>query len=96
MFLSWTPRQFTLVAAALEDVLFADHHIHVVFLPTRSPELNPIEQMWHLLRRRLEAECAKDNNNFCSNRVANVAASIMNEFTHADIYACYHHSKYVA
>ena len=83
-------------SVALEDVLLADHDIHVLFLPTRSPELNPIEQMWHLLRRRLEAECVKDGNDFSTDHVADVAAGIMNAFTHDDVYACYYHSKYVA
>ena len=82
-------------SAALEDVLIDDHQIHVLFLPTRSPELNPIEQMWHLLRRRLEAECAKYSD-FRTDHVADVAARIMDEFTHTDVYSCYHHSKYVA
>ena len=64
-------------ASALVDLLYEDHGISVLLLPTRSPELNPIEQMWHLLHHRLKAECAKHHNDFCPDHVANVAAGIM-------------------
>ena len=84
-------------ASILEDLLHQDHGISVLFLPTRSPELNPIEQMWHLLRERLVATRAKDgaNGHYPPDHAAYLAAQIMCGFTHADIYACYYHSKYV-
>lgn len=84
-------------ASALVDLLYEDHGISVLLLPTRSPELNPIEQMWHLLRERLTAVCTltKNHGNDPPHHAAQLAGRIMSAFTHADVYACYYHSKYV-
>ena len=39
-------------AAVLEEILWVDSQILIVFMPARSPELNPIELMWHILVQR--------------------------------------------
>lgn len=89
-------------ASILKDLLYQDHSISVLFLPTRSPELNPIDQMWHLLHEHLVAARAVDgaNGHYPPDHVACwpaafLAAQIMHCFTDDDIYACYYHSKYV-
>ena len=35
-------------------------YIYVAFLPTRSPELNPIELLFNVLVQRLKRECLSD------------------------------------
>jgi transposase len=36
-------------STTLGDYLWYKHGILITFLPTCAPELNPIEQMWHIL-----------------------------------------------
>ncbi len=38
----------------LEDWLWEDHSVLVLFLPARAPEWNPIELMWNCLTQRLK------------------------------------------
>ena len=37
----------------LEDILWENHHILLLWLPARTPEWNPVELMWSLLQTRL-------------------------------------------
>ncbi len=41
-------------STTLGDYLWYEHGILITFLPTRAPELNPIEQMWNILMQRLK------------------------------------------
>ena len=38
----------------LEDCLWEEHMVLVLFLPARAPEWNPIELMWNCLTQRLK------------------------------------------
>ncbi len=40
-------------SAVLEEILWEDYKILLIFMPTRSPELNPIELMWNILVQHL-------------------------------------------
>jgi transposase len=41
-------------STTLGDYLWYKHVILITFLPTRAPELNPIEQMWNILMQHLK------------------------------------------
>jgi transposase len=77
----------------LEDWLYQEHGIFVLYLPTRSPELNPIELMWHLLVQRLKRISIRELE-FHGHRVAHTAAGLMDDFTHEDVWKCYRHCNY--
>jgi hypothetical protein len=66
------------------------HRIFLQFLPTRSPELNPIE-----LVQRLKHFPLSDDYGPCMHRAACAAEMLMNEFTHNDVDACFHHCGYI-
>jgi len=82
-------------AASLEDWLWEEFRILLIYLPTRSPELNPIELLWHTLVQRLKNwPLAHDRPR--RDAVAFAAASIMASFTHADVAKTYHHCNYIS
>ena len=64
------------------------------FLPTRSPELNPIELLWNTLAQRLKYTPLTENGNR-SHRVVQSATMVMNAFTHIDVEKCYRHDNYI-
>ena len=78
----------------LVDFLWENFGIHVLMLPTRSPELNPIELLWQILVQRLKS-INLDPSRYMQHRVAYQAANIMNGFTHFDVAKCYQHCGYV-
>ena len=79
-------------AAVLEEILWVDYHILIVFMPARSPELNPIELLWHILVQRLKI--VPLNGNHSSERTATAAKEIMDQFTHRDVGSCYRKCNY--
>jgi hypothetical protein len=66
----------------------------MLMLPTRSPELNPIELLWQILVQWLKS-INLDPSWYMQHHVAYQAANIMNGFTHFDIAKCYQHCGYV-
>ena len=64
----------------------------LIYLPTRSPELNPIELLWNTLCQRLKSFELSGTQ---KDRVATAAAEIMDAFTHNDVYKCYRHCGYI-
>ena len=80
----------------LGDYLWYDHGILITFLPTRAPELNPIEQMWHILVQRLKNVALMGPGLNHAHQAAAAAAMVMNEFTHCDVIACYRSSGYIS
>ncbi len=77
----------------MDEYLWNYHGIFLQFLPTRSPELNPIELLWNTLSQRLKH--APLNDPFNSNHVAQSAAMLINAFTHCDVEASFRHCGYI-
>ena len=80
-------------AAVLEEILWVDYQILIVFMPARSPELNPIELLWHILVQRLKIVPLDGNHS--SERTVKAAKDIMDSFTHSDVISCYRKCKYI-
>lgn len=65
----------------------------IVYLPTRSPELNPIELLFHILARRISSwqyRMADEG----PNAVVEQASKVMNDMSYALILSCYIHCGY--
>jgi hypothetical protein len=74
----------------LEDWLWEDHSVLVLFLPARAPEWNPIELMWNCLTQRMKY---LDLSVFTgSHRVVAAAATILDSITHEENYQFYEKS----
>jgi hypothetical protein len=74
----------------LEDWLWEDHSVLVLFLPARAPEWNPIELMWNCLTQRMKY---LDLSVFTgSHRVVAAAATILDFITHEENYRFYEKS----
>jgi hypothetical protein len=65
------------------------------FLPTRSPELNPIELLWNILVQQLKHFPLSDDYGPHMHRVACAAEMLMNEFTHDSADASFRHCGYI-
>ena len=67
--------------------------IVVVYLPTQSPELNPIELVFHILSRRVRSyryQCA----NAPDSAVLRTAAKVMDDIDHDLVYRTMRHCGY--
>ena len=82
-------------SADLGEWLWDSFCILVVFLPPRSPELNPIELLWGTLVQRL-ATYDLDGPRPTQDACAVAALQIMSGFTHDLVASCYRHCKYIA
>jgi hypothetical protein len=71
----------------LEDWLWEDHMVLVLFLPARAPEWNPIELMWNCLTQRLKYFDLSNVSG--SHRVVKAAMNILDRITHNEIYRFY-------
>lgn len=77
-------------SADLEEILWDNFEIVIVFLPTRAPELNPIELLcWHTLVRRMQSIELSGTVLQQGQLAAQAAAVIMDNFTHNDVFSCY-------
>ena len=87
-------------AVALEGLLWdyeKDNrplNIITVFLPTRSPELNPIELVFHILARRIRSYRVRTGSGPTDNEVVRYASSVMDDISVATIAKCYMHCGY--
>ncbi len=74
----------------LEDWLWEEHMVLVLFLTARAPEWNPIELMWNCLTQRLKYF---DLSNITgTHRVVQAAIFILESITHEEIYRFYRKS----
>jgi hypothetical protein len=74
----------------LEDWLWEEHMVLVLFLPARAPEWNPIKLMWNCLTQRLKYF---DLSNITgTHRVVQAAIFILESITHEEIYRFYRKS----
>ena len=78
----------------LEDWLWSRCGIWVLSLPTRSPELNPIELLWRSLSICLK-QCPLHLLNSCKNAVAHAAHEHMSNIQHKAAEAVYHIADYL-
>jgi hypothetical protein len=73
--------------AVLEEWLWDEFGILLLTLPTRSPEMNPIEQLWNTLVRRMKAlEFEKWEVRPPAN---DIASAILDAMSHLDVYKSY-------
>ena len=82
-------------AMGLDAYLWNYHGIFLQFLPTRSPELNPIELLWNTLTQRLRHFPLGDEYGPRSHRVAHAAQMLMDAFSHEDVDACFRKCGYI-
>ena len=73
--------------SVIEEWLWEEHMVLVLFLPARAPEWNPIELMWNCLTQRLKFFDLSSLNG--THRVVLAAAKILNEITHDEIFRFY-------
>jgi hypothetical protein len=69
-------------------------HILVVYLPTRSPELNPIELVFHILARRIRSQRLATGAGPCDKEVVRYATAVMQQMEFETIAKCYRHCGY--
>ena len=86
-------------ATVIEDMLWETIvdgrplHILVLYLPTRSPELNPIELVFHILAFRIRSYKYRTAGP-CDKAVLYKAAQVMNEMSYDLILRCCCHCVY--
>jgi transposase len=76
--------------SVIEEWLWEEHMVLVLFLPAQAPEWNPIELMWNCLTQRLKFFDLSSLNG--THRVVLAAAKILNEITHDEIFRFYQKS----
>ncbi len=73
--------------AVLEEILWEDYKILLMFMPAHSPELNPNELMKNILVQCLRRVPLTGRH--MSERNALAAKDIMDTFTHSEVASCY-------
>ncbi len=79
--------------AVLEEILWEDYKILLIFMPGRSPELNPIELMWNILVQCLRRVSMTGRHTLERNALA--GKDIMDTFTHSKVASCYQKCSYI-
>jgi transposase len=86
-------------ARVIEDMLWetivycCPLHILVIYLPSRSPELNPIKLVFHILAMRIRSFWYRTAGP-CNNAVLHKAAQVMNDMPYDLMLRCYAHCGY--
>jgi transposase len=78
----------------LFDFLWDNFQILLITLPTRAPELNPIELLWNTLNTRLQHHQFRDGRPN-KDAVAIAAGEILDAVTHKEIAKYYQHCGYL-
>ena len=68
-------------------------NIFVIPFPTRSPELNPIELLWHILVRRMKRLPA-DIQLYKGEGLKTASMKILDKFSHDDVTKCLNYCRY--
>lgn len=79
-------------ADIVEDLLWETMQVLVVFLPTRSPELNPIELIFHILSRRMYRY--RQMVGACDQAVLNLSCQVLDDMSFELITRCCRHCGY--
>ena len=53
-------------------------NITLIYLPPYSPHLNPIEQIWRILKRKIKEYCL-ESKEFLENKIIQIYEEIINE-----------------
>ena len=75
----------------LEEFLWVHHRIWLLTLPTRTPEWNPIEQVWKVLVRRIKKVPMGVLRGINNHAPAHAAADILSKITHSEVRNMYRH-----
>jgi transposase len=81
-------------ADIVEDLLWNAMQVVVVFLPTRSPELNPIELVFHILSRRIRSYRYQQMVGPCTNAVLDLSCQVLDDMPFDLISRCCRHCGY--
>ena len=79
----------------LEEWLYDTVGVLLVFLPARSPELNPIEQVWRILVNKLQRVPLGVMRSAGSHACAHAAIEILSTMTHEEVEGCYRYCNYL-
>ena len=77
----------------LEEWLWINFEIYVLFLPPRSPELNPIELVWNILVQRLRLVPLDEFRKIGVHSAAVKSKHILSEITHREVRGCFFKCK---
>lgn len=77
----------------LDDWLWDNFRICVLFLPARSPELNPIELVWNAMVQRLKLVSVRHIRNLGADGVAIVSGDVLKSTTFEDVEGMYRHAR---
>lgn len=75
----------------LVEWLWENHHVAVIPLPTRSPELNPMELVWRSLTMKIRSIRVSANNH----ATAIAATNILNNMSHKSTEETYRQCGYI-
>jgi transposase len=81
-------------ADIVEDLLWHTMQVLVVFLPTRSPELNPIELIFHILARRIRSYRYRQFAGPCDKAVLDLACQVLDDMSLDLVNRCCTHCGY--
>jgi hypothetical protein len=69
-------------------------HVLVIYLPTKSPELNPIELVFHIFSHRIRSYQIRRNGGPVDQAVIRYGLMVMEEMSYETILNCYKHCGY--
>ncbi len=69
-------------------------HVLVIYLPTRSPKLNPIELIFHIFSRRVRSYRMRQNSGPIDRAIIRYGTQVLKEISYETILCCYAHCGY--
>ena len=81
-------------AEIVEDLLWESAGVIVIFLPTRSPELNPIELIFHILTRRIRSYRQEQMVGGCDEVVLDLTCRVLDDIPYDLVARCCTHCGY--
>jgi transposase len=69
-------------------------HVLVIYLPTRSPELNPIELIFHIFSKRVVSYRLRENAGPVDRAIIRYGTKVLDEISYETILRCYQHCGY--
>jgi transposase len=69
-------------------------HILVIYLPTRSPELNPIELIFHIFSRRVSSYRLRHDAGPVDRAIIRYGTQVLNNISYETILRCFRHCGY--